>query len=35
MFKPDTLLNENYLKEYFIRKEKIPYECKICGLIEW
>lgn len=35
IFKPDTLLNENYLKEYFIRKEKIPYECKICGLIEW
>lgn len=35
IFKPDTLLNENYLKEYFIRKEKIPYECKICGLVEW
>lgn len=35
IFTPDVILNENYLKEYFIRKEKIPYECKVCGLIEW
>lgn len=34
-FDPNITLNENYLKEYFIRKEKIPYECSNCGLVDW
>lgn len=27
--------NKEYLKEYLLRKNLIPYECNICGLTSW
>ena len=29
------ILNKDYLKEYIIRKNIIPYTCQICGISQW